>query len=139
MGVWESQSIEKNFDEIVQEIEKMKELTTSKFKKLEESTGLAKIKHLSPLKLAEFSVRRSEHRDGWYNDKPILRVEWNSSEIDKLVQQGGLLNGVNYKENWHYTYVFFDESKNDALEKWLVLFVQLQIQIKTSIFRTLKR
>lgn len=119
MGVWESQSIEKNFDEIVQEIEKMKELTTSKFKKLEESTGLAKIKHLAPLKLAEFSVRRSEHRDGWYNDKPILRVEWNNSDIDKLVQQGGLLNGVNYKQNWHYTYVFFDEIKSDALEKMI--------------------
>ncbi|RPK31787.1 hypothetical protein [Paenibacillus xylanexedens] len=119
MGVWESQSIDKNFDEIAKEIEKMRELTTSKFKKLEESTGLAKIQHLTSLKLAEFKVRRSEHRDGWYNDKPILRVEWNSYDIDKLVQQGGLLNGVNYKENWHYTYVFFDENKNDGLEKMI--------------------
>ncbi|MGG1671527.1 hypothetical protein ACIFOE_12910 [Paenibacillus sp. NRS-1783] len=120
MSVWESSSIEKNFEIIIEEIEKMKDLTSAKFKKLEESTGLSKIQQLKTLKLSEFKIRRSEHRDGWYNDKPILRVEWNSYDTDELIQKKGLAKGINFKKNWHYTYVFFNEDSSEPLDNMIV-------------------
>ncbi|QSF43444.1 hypothetical protein [Paenibacillus tianjinensis] len=118
MGVWETDTLENNFNEITKEIEKMKEITINKFKKLEESTGLTKIKQFLPLHLTSFKARLSEKRGSW-NSQPILRVEWNDYKTDKHIKEKGLAKGIFFEENWHYVYVIFDENKQDNLEKMI--------------------
>lgn len=120
MGVWESSSIENNFNSIIEEINKMKEITSNKFKKLEQSTELAKIQQLKPLKLTEFKVRKSEHRDGWSNNKNILRVEWNSYDIDEIIRNSNHIGqGVRFQDRYHYVYIFFSENDSTSLDNMI--------------------
>lgn len=119
MGVLESSSIEKNFDYMIEDINKLKEITLSKYRKLEESTGLAKIQTLQPLLLESFSVRLATKHDGWRNDKPILRVEWRGYDIDKLIEEKGLDKGIHFEKNWHHTYIYFKEESMEPLNNMI--------------------
>ncbi|KAA9007289.1 hypothetical protein F4V43_02035 [Paenibacillus spiritus] len=121
MGVWESDTLEKNFNEIIKEIEKMKDITTSKFKKLEESTGLTKIQKFTPLHLSTFSARLSEKSE-WWDSKPILRVEWKGYDTDKYIEQKGMAKGMRFEKNYHYVYIYFDETDTTQLDS-LILFI----------------
>lgn len=66
MSVWQSNSIEKNFDELVADIQKVKEWTLNKFKALEDSTNLKKIQYFKPLLLEHINVRCYEDTS-WYS------------------------------------------------------------------------
>jgi hypothetical protein len=66
MGVWESYSIEKNFDELVEEIQKVKQWTMNEIKKLEESTNLKKIQQLKSTYLSRTQVNLREN-SSWYS------------------------------------------------------------------------
>ncbi|MGM1044793.1 MAG: hypothetical protein ACQEXX_01465 [Bacillota bacterium] len=115
MSVFESTSIDKNFDYIIEDLNKMKEITLSKFNKLEESTGLSKIQHLKPLKIDSFSARLTEKKDFW-DYKPVLRVEWKGYDTDKYIKEHGISKGIRFEENYHYVYIYFDESNNESLD-----------------------
>jgi len=66
MGVWESYSIERNFDELVEEIQKVKQWTMNEIKKLEESTNLKKIQQLKSTYLSRTQVSLREN-SSWYS------------------------------------------------------------------------
>jgi hypothetical protein len=66
MGVWESNGIEKNFDELVEEIQKVKQWTLNEIKKLEESTNLKKIRQLKSTYLSRTQVNLREN-SSWYS------------------------------------------------------------------------
>lgn len=127
MTVFESSSLERNFDLLIEDLNKMKEIASNKFKKLEESTGLTKIQHLQKLRLESFSVRLATKHDGWSNDKPILRVEWNGYDIDKFIEENCLAKGIHFERNWHYVYIYFKEDSTDSLEN-MVTFIEAMAQ-----------
>ncbi|GMX64555.1 hypothetical protein Elgi_38240 [Paenibacillus elgii] len=118
MSVFESTSIDKNFDYVIEDLKKLKEITINNYKKLEESTELSKIYHLQKLRIESFRVRLAEKKDYW-NYRPVLRVDWDGYDTDKYIKENGLAEGIRFEENYHYVYIYFDESNNVSLESMI--------------------
>lgn len=67
MGVLESYGIERNFDELVEEIQKVKQWTMNEINKLEESTGIKKIQQFKDTYLSKTQIDLREN-SSWYSD-----------------------------------------------------------------------
>lgn len=122
MGIYDFSSIEMNFDSAIKELEKLKEVTSKKFKNLEETTNLTKIKQLKKLHIDGFKVRLSTKRLGW-NDIPVIRVEWNGYETDDYISKNRLAKGISFEDRWHYVYIELSEGKTEKLDN-LIQFIQ---------------
>ncbi|MCR8641423.1 hypothetical protein NV379_02025 [Paenibacillus sp. N1-5-1-14] len=131
MSVFESTSIDKNFDSVIEDLNKLKEITINNYIKLEESTELSKIQRLQPLRIESFSVRLAEKKDCW-NYKPVLRVEWNGYDTDKYIKENGLAKGIRFEENYHYVYIYFDETNSESLDS-LIEFVKMIAESEKNI------
>jgi hypothetical protein len=118
MGVWESYSIERNFDELVEEIQKVKRWTLNEIKKLEDSTNLKKIQQLKDTYLSKTQVSLRED-SSWYSKNKYILLSvpeefYNNLEDKSLISQFVSNNG------WGTTYfkIYIREDNEDKLAEF---------------------
>lgn len=122
MGVWEDYSIERNFDELISEVNKMKSYTLSKFKTLEKSTNIAKIQKFATLHIDSIQVSRREDSN-WYSKTVNIRLDF-SYEANKYIQEKNIQTaGIAYDKSWKHMSVRIDTEDETALN-CLIAFVE---------------
>jgi hypothetical protein len=133
MGVWESNTIEKNFDELINELQKAKEYTLNKVKTLEDVTNIKKVQQFLPLHIEGIRLQTATE-NGWYDKGTYIRIDFNSTTEKLLKSQPELRQGLSfYKQDWSFMYVRInEESEKESKEKFSKLLDNLYLLDQTT-------
>jgi hypothetical protein len=99
--IYESNSVEKNFDELAADLEKMKNWTLNKIKKLEDSTNIKRIQQFKPTYLGRTQVNLRES-SGYFNKTMYIHLNV-PNEFYKNLEDKSLLNGFSTTDRWDST------------------------------------
>ncbi|MGM7720627.1 hypothetical protein [Metabacillus sp. Hm71] len=83
MGVWESSGVEKNFEELIEEVNKVKSFAMKKIEKLENSTNIKKVQQLKTTWLNKTQVRTRED-SSWFSKNKYIMLSVPKDFYEKL-------------------------------------------------------
>lgn len=113
--IWESSGIEKNFDELIEEVEKVKGFTLKKIKKLED-TSIKKIQQIKQTFLSQTNVNIREE-SSWYSKSKYLVITTPDKLLEK-VEDKTLLKKFQKGDIWsNLTLTLTISEKNEELFK----------------------
>ena len=113
MGVWESYSIEKNFDELIEEIQKVKQWTMNEIKKLEESSNLKRIRQLKSTYLSRTQVNLRE-KSSWYSEGNKYIVLSVPKDFYEKLEDKSFLSQFTMVNGWdeiHFKFYILEENE----------------------------
>lgn len=114
--VWNHNSVEKNFDEMVKEMDKFKYITLAHIKKTEDLVGIKPKQHLKKLHIHGLEVKRTTG-SGYYDKSLYLTIRVPKAAYESI-EDKTLLAGFNWNET--YSDVYFKlkivESNKDRVE-----------------------
>lgn len=114
MSIFESHTIEQNFESLKEDIDKLKNITIKKIKNLELTTQFRKIQRFESLWLSSISVRIM---DGNYCSGKELRLDFDRECFDYLYNNHKkLIDNFQYDKSWHYLKMMVNENNKDKLD-----------------------
>lgn len=127
-----SNDISKIFDELIKDIEEIKEYTIEKIQNLEQSTNLKKIQYFKPLWLENLKIQKNID-NSWFNHQPYLRLSFNRECFDYLLKNHiDLFKDLRYKKNWKNIKLCINEDNENKLENlFKIIEVIYEYDLKT--------
>lgn len=100
MGIYEFNSVSKNFEEVATDLKKLEQIVQDKIKRLEDSTGIKKVQYLKNTCLSKTTVNVRED-SSWYSKLKYIIMSIPEQFYNNLDDKNSLLK---FKENTKYSY-----------------------------------